>query len=121
VDPSPAGFSRFWLQDMLRTHFNFDGVIFSDDLSMEGASVAGSVVDGARAALTAGCDMVLICNAPDKADLLLNELDVKMDKTSQRRVRRLFGGKAAKDWAKLQQQSAYRQALRTLREAKLIA
>jgi beta-N-acetylhexosaminidase len=121
VDPNPAGFSRFWLQDMLRAHFNFDGVIFSDDLSMEGASVAGTVVDGARAALTAGCDMVLICNAPDKADQLLGELDVSMGKASQRRVRRLFGGRAEKDWAKLQQQSAYKQALRTLREAKLIA
>ncbi|CAJ0698396.1 beta-N-acetylhexosaminidase [Ralstonia holmesii] len=120
VDPNPAGFSRFWLQDMLRAHFNFDGVIFSDDLSMEGASVAGTVVDGARAALTAGCDMVLICNAPEKADQLLGELDVPMGKASQRRVRRLFGGRAVKDWAKLQQQSAYKQALRTLREAKLI-
>jgi beta-N-acetylhexosaminidase len=121
VDPNPAGFSRFWLQDMLRAHYNFDGVIFSDDLSMEGASVAGTVVDGARAALAAGCDMVLICNAPDKADKLLNELDVTMGKASQRRVRRLFGGKALKDWSKLLQQSAYRQALRTLREARLIA
>jgi beta-N-acetylhexosaminidase len=88
---------------------------------MEGASVAGTVVDGARAALAAGCDMVLICNAPDKADKLLNELDVTMGKASQRRVRRLFGGKALKDWSKLLQQSAYRQALRTLREARLIA
>jgi beta-N-acetylhexosaminidase len=121
VDPNPAGFSRFWLQDMLRAHFNFDGVIFSDDLSMEGASVAGSVVDGARAALAAGCDMVLICNAPDKADRLLGELDVAMGKASQRRVRRLFGGRAIKDWSKLQQQSAYKQALRTLREGRLIA
>ncbi|CBJ38231.1 Beta-hexosaminidase; N-acetyl-beta-glucosaminidase; Beta-N-acetylhexosaminidase [Ralstonia solanacearum CMR15] len=121
VDPNPAGFSRFWLQDILRTHYNFDGVIFSDDLSMEGASVAGSVVDGARAALAAGCDMVLICNAPDKADQLLSELDVRIGKASQRRIRRLFGTKAAKDWSKLAQQSAYRQALRTLREARLIA
>lgn len=65
--------------------------------------------------------MVLICNAPDKADQLLNELDVRIGKASQRRIRRLFGTKAAKDWSKLAQQSAYRQALRTLREARLIA
>ena len=79
------------------------------------------MVDGARAALAAGCDMVLICNAPDKADRLLGELDVAMGKASQRRVRRLFGGRAIKDWSKLQQQSAYKQALRTLREGRLIA
>ena len=54
------------------------------------------------------------------SDQLLGELDVPMGKASQRRVRRLFGGRAVKDWAKLQQQSAYKQALRTLREAKLI-
>jgi len=48
-------------------------------------------------------------------------LDATIGKASLRRVRRLFGGKAVKDWAKLQQQSAYKQALRTLREAKLIA
>jgi beta-N-acetylhexosaminidase len=74
VDKQPAGFSRKWLS-ILRNDMRFQGVIFSDDLSMEGASVAGSVVDGAHAALSAGCDMVLICNSPDKADQLLEGLN----------------------------------------------
>ncbi|SDC12404.1 beta-N-acetylhexosaminidase [Cupriavidus sp. YR651] len=121
VDPNPAGFSRFWLQDVLRARLGFEGVIFSDDLSMEGASVAGTVTQGARAALDAGCDMVLICNHPDRADQLLSELDVSIGKASQRRIRKLFGRKKPLDWNKLQQEGEYRAALRLLKEHQLIA
>lgn len=120
VDPNPAGFSRYWLQDILRGQLGFEGVIFSDDLSMEGASVAGTVTQGARAALDAGCDMVLICNHPERADQLLAELDVSIDKASQRRVRRLFSRGKAMDWNKLEQDAGYRSALRQLRDEALI-
>ena len=74
VDPEPAGFSRFWLQEILRARLGFDGIVFSDDLSMAGASVAGGIVERGHAALEAGCDMVLVCNARDAALRLLDGL-----------------------------------------------
>ena len=75
VDGVPAGFSSKWLRDILRGRLGFGGMIFSDDLSMEGASVAGGIADRARAAIEAGCDMVLVCNAPEQARALADILD----------------------------------------------
>lgn len=74
VDRHPVGFSAVWLQDILRKQLNFHGVIFSDDLNMEGAAFAGNVVERAEAALSAGCNMVLICNNRVGAMQLLDHL-----------------------------------------------
>ena len=74
VDSKPAGFSEVWLQRILRGQLGFNGMIFSDDLSMEGASVAGDIVARGDAALAAGCDMILVCNAPQRAAQLLEGL-----------------------------------------------
>tara|TARA_Y100001936_G_scaffold200619_1_gene202524 strand:- start:32708 stop:33661 length:954 start_codon:yes stop_codon:yes gene_type:complete len=86
IDSQPAGFSGVWLQEVLRTYLRFDGCIFSDDLSMEGARVAGNIVDRAETAFKAGCDMVLVCNDPYATDKLLSELKWNMSIESQTRL-----------------------------------
>jgi beta-N-acetylhexosaminidase len=88
VDRRPAGFSPVWLRDILRGRLGFKGVIFSDDLSMEAASAGGGVVERARAALDAGCDMILLCNAPESAALLIDGLGSgPLDEGLARRMR----------------------------------
>ncbi len=85
VDALPAGFSRVWLQDVLRRQLDFDGLIFSDDLSMAGAKGVGGILVRADAACAAGCDMVLVCNDPDGVSELLLHWRPKANRDLARR------------------------------------
>lgn len=97
VDNKPAGFSPIWLQDLLRQRLGFKGVIFSDDLSMEGAGVVGGYADRADAALNAGCDMVLACNKRAGAIQILEYLEKYPRIPHQQRFNALRG-KAKLAW-----------------------
>ncbi len=91
VDNLPAGFSPVWLQTILRSELHFRGAIFSDDISMTGAAMAGNHVDRAGAALSAGCDMVLICNNREAAVTVIGKLDLHPEPLAQVRLMRLHG------------------------------
>ena len=114
VTPEPAGYSTFWLLQVLRGEFGFKGVIFSDDLTMVGAHGAGDIVQRANVALDAGCDVVLVCNDPAAADQLLAGLDRPASPAARAAIARLAGRNAVSDGRPFWETAAYREAVDAL-------
>lgn len=117
VDEQPAGFSRRWLQDILRGELGYRGVIFSDDLSMAGAHVAGTADARVAAALDAGCDMALVCNDRGAAELALEYLQRRGVSPAPQ-----LAGMRARRWLgqDYRAQPRWLEALSVLRSAELV-
>jgi beta-N-acetylhexosaminidase len=106
IDARPAGFSPVWLSK-LRGELGFDGVIFSDDLSMQGASVAGDIVGRVSAAWDAGCDMMLVCNSPEAVGDLLDRWQPVPDSLRAQRIEGLLPSIVPLSWSDLQADARY--------------
>lgn len=94
VDDKPAGFSPKWVQGIIREQLGFDGVVFSDDLSMKAAHVAGDAGKRLQSALLAGCDMGLVCNDRESALIALNALQKNPNLVKEESQHRLAKMKA---------------------------
>lgn len=111
VDPIIATFSKLWLQDVLRKQLEFEGVIFSDDLSMKAADCNDEYLLRTQKALDAGCDMALICNSSENACLVAEQLGDYNNPASQIRLTRMHGGKNPQAYEELRKSNEWKQAV----------
>ncbi len=108
-DTLPVTFSAHWLQTWLRQQFRYTGVVISDDLSMAGAKCYPTVVEAARCALTAGCDLLLVCNDRQAVDSLVEPIaGLQLDR--QEKIRQLQGKQFATPWQQLQNSATWQSA-----------
>lgn len=115
LDDLPAGFSQKWIKQILRQDLEFGGVVFSDDLSMQGAAQMGGIVERAELALNAGCDMVLVCNDPKGATKVIDGLptNLELPTNSVERIKRLRKNSSL-DLARLRMTDEYQIASKAL-------
>jgi beta-N-acetylhexosaminidase len=109
VDETPASLSSLWINAQLRDALGFAGAVITDDVSMAGAAVGGSVAARARRALDAGCDLVLLCNSPEEVPGTLEALDGYVNPSAQLRLSRLHG-RGGMSWAELHESAEWRKA-----------
>jgi beta-N-acetylhexosaminidase len=116
VDSVPASFSKRWVGEILRGDLDFKGVIFADDLTMEGASAMGGIVARAEAAIEAGCDVLPVCNRRASVVELIDGLTMLPGPASQMRILRMRG-RDAPDRATLLASREYREARELLQRS----
>ena len=114
IDSESVGFSSYWLNNVLRINYGFQGLIFSDDLSMMAANVAGTYKDRARLALIAGCDMVLVCNNRKGALEVVDYLESLGSIKS--RPRNSMMARKFPSWSCLKESKRYLGIVKTVRE-----
>ncbi len=114
ADPLPACFSSFWLNDILRKELRFNGTIFSDDLSMEGAKFMGDIQSRAQEALDVGCDMILCCNDSQSLELLFDKLPQKVITKKSTRIKSMINCSSATNFQQLTQSEYWLQTHRKL-------
>lgn len=113
LDPAPASLSPWWIDGQLRGELGFSGAVISDDVSMAGCA-GGTTVERVRRALAAGCDLVLLCNAPAEIPAVLEDLRDYVNPLGQLRLTRLHGRGRPLGWDALHASAAWSEAVRLL-------
>lgn len=113
MDCNTAVFSNKWIS-YLRNDINFNGVVFTDDLSMEGAGVVGGMLNRVDTAFAAGCDMLLVCNSPEATGDILRNWQPTVDPVRGKRVEALLPQVTAPNWEQLQSDPVHSAALQAI-------
>ncbi len=114
-DSQPASGSNYWLKEVLRRQLSFNGAIFSDDLGMKGAGFMGNFVERAEKAISAGCDLLLLCNEPEGVVQVLDNLNYQPTQAQKERYISLMKRKHI-SWSDLEKNRDYLQASARLSE-----